>query len=57
MINLAGITGIPFLKKSRFTGSEHHMNYMLEKYSEEEETYLQATVWRLRIVMIRHWRK
>ena len=45
MIDLAGITGIPFLKKSRFTGSEHHMNYMLEKCSKEEETYLRATVW------------
>lgn len=45
MIDLAGITGIPFLKKSRFTGSEGRMRYVLEKRSEEDETYLAAVVW------------
>ena len=44
MIDLSGITGIPFLKKSRFTGSDQNMNYVLEKRG-EEEVCLAAIIW------------
>ena len=36
MINLSGIMGIPSLKKSRFTGSDGPLRYVLEKQSSEE---------------------
>lgn len=45
MIELAGIVGIPLLKKSRFTGSDLGMCFMLEKRSEEDTTRLAAVVW------------
>ena len=45
LIDLSGIVGIPLLKKSRFTGSDNHMCFMLEKRSEEEVTRLAAVVW------------
>ena len=35
MIELKGIMGIPFLKKSRFTGSDGELRYLLEKRSAE----------------------
>ena len=44
MIDLSGIVGIPLLKKSRFTGSDNHMCFMLEKRSEEEVTRLAAVM-------------
>lgn len=37
MIDLRGIMGIPLLKKSRFTGSDGTLRYVLEKRSSEEE--------------------
>ena len=37
MIDLKGIMGIPLLKKSRFTGSDGNLRYVLEKRSSEEE--------------------
>ena len=37
MINLKGIMGIPLLKKSRFTGSDGELRFVLEKQSSEEE--------------------
>lgn len=46
MIDLTGITGIPFLKKSRFTGSDKQMCFALEKRSVEEETQLAAIIWK-----------
>lgn len=46
MINLKGIMGIPLLKKSRFTGSDSGLRYMLEKRSSEEEgDRLAAVYW------------
>lgn len=41
MIDLHGVISIPFLKKSRFTGSYMGMRYQLEK---QEEAIL-ATIW------------
>lgn len=35
MIDLSGIMGIPFLKKSRFTGSDGELKFVLEKQSGE----------------------
>lgn len=45
MVDLTGIVGIPFLKKSRFTGSDKGMCYMLEQQSENQEYCLAAEVW------------
>lgn len=57
MIDLNGMISIPFLKKSRFTGSYLGMRYLLckaEKIAEEKpageekpetETVLQAVIW------------
>ena len=46
MIDLNAMVSMPFLKKSRFTGSYHEMNYLLWKQTEEEETFLEAVVWK-----------
>lgn len=46
MIELDGIVGIPFLKKSRFTGSDKEKCYVFEKRTAEEETHLAATIWK-----------
>ena len=46
MIDLSGIMGIPLLKKSRFTGSDGKLRYVLEKRSSEEEgDRLAAVCW------------
>ena len=46
MINLKGIMGIPLLKKSRFTGSDGNLRFVLEKRSSEEEgDRLAAVCW------------
>lgn len=46
MIDLKGIMGIPLLKKSRFTGSDGSLRYVLEKRSSEEEgDKLAAVFW------------
>ncbi len=45
MIKLAGIMGIPLLKKSRFTGSDGELRYLLEKRSGEEGDRLAAVCW------------
>lgn len=46
MIDLSGIMGIPLLKKSRFTGSDGALRYVLEKRSSEEEgDRLAAVCW------------
>lgn len=46
MIDLSGIMGIPFLKKSRFTGSDGPLRYILEKRSDEEQgDRLAAVCW------------
>lgn len=45
MINLSGIMGIPLLKKSRFTGSDGELRYLLEKRSGEEGDKLAAVYW------------
>lgn len=45
MIDLSGIVGIPFLEKSRFTGSERHMCFVLEKQNGEDGKHLRAMVW------------
>jgi len=46
MIDLKGIMGIPLLKKSRFTGSDGKLRYVLEKRSSEEEgDRLAAVCW------------
>lgn len=45
MIDLSGIIGIPLLKKSRFTGSDKTMNYVLEKHSEGDDISLAAIYW------------
>lgn len=45
MIDLAGIMGIPLLKKSRFTGSDGPLRYLLEKRSSEEGDRLAAVCW------------
>lgn len=37
MIDLSGIMGIPLLKKSRFTGSDGLLRFVLEKQSGEGE--------------------
>ena len=36
MIDLSGTMGIPFLKKSRFTGSDGALRFVLEKRSAED---------------------
>ncbi len=43
MIDLHGDISIPFLKKSRFTGSYRGMRYQLEKA--EEDSVIRATIW------------
>lgn len=45
MIDLTGIVGIPLLAKSRFTGSDQSMCYILEKRSEGDTARLAAVVW------------
>lgn len=46
MIDLSGIMGIPFLKKSRFTGSDGLLRFILEKRSDEEHgDRLAAVCW------------
>ncbi|MEG0214769.1 MAG: hypothetical protein RR685_01325 [Hungatella sp.] len=45
MIELSGIVGIPFLKKSRFTGSEKNRCFVLEKQSGEDGDHLAAVIW------------
>lgn len=45
MIDLTGIVGIPLLRKSRFTGSDKTMCFMLEKCIEGDGTRLAAVVW------------
>ncbi len=52
MIDLAGIMGIPFLKKSRFTGSDGSLRFVLEKRpgetagTEDAQDVLAAVCWR-----------
>lgn len=47
MIDLSGIMGIPLLKKSRFTGSDGTLRYILEKQgSGEEGERLAAVFWK-----------
>ena len=36
MVELKGIMGIPLLKKSRFTGSDGMLRYVLEKRTDED---------------------
>lgn len=45
MIRLNGIMGIPLLKKSKFTGSEGGLRYLLRKHSSEEGDDLEAVCW------------
>lgn len=45
MVDLKGIMGIPFLKKSRFTGSDGTLRYVLEKRSGEDGDRLAAVCW------------
>ncbi|MCI9045851.1 MAG: hypothetical protein HFG71_00995 [Hungatella sp.] len=46
MIELSGIMGIPLLKKSRYTGSDGPLRFVLEKRSgQEEEDKLAAVFW------------
>ena len=45
MINLSGIMGIPLLKKSRFTGSDGSLRYVLEKRSSDEEGDMLAAIY------------
>lgn len=45
MIDLSGIVGIPLLKKSRFTGSDKGMCFVIEKRSEEDVTRMAAVAW------------
>ena len=45
MINLKGIMGIPLLKKSRFTGSDGELRFVLEKQSSDKDGLEQAQVW------------
>lgn len=56
MIDLHGVISMPFLKKSRFTGSYLGMRYVLQKRErvveeaqgdepEKTETVLQAVIW------------
>ena len=47
MIDLSGIMGIPLLRKSRFTGSDGLLRYVLERQnSEEEGERLAAVFWK-----------
>ena len=46
MIELSGIMGIPLLKKSRFTGSDGDLKFVLEKRSADgEKDRLAAVCW------------
>lgn len=45
MIKRSDILSIPFLKKSRYTGSYQGMRYRLEKYETEEAVTLKTTIW------------
>lgn len=46
MIDLSGMVSMPYLKKSRFTGSYKGMRYALHKLDTEESgTFLEAVVW------------
>ena len=42
MIDHGTLLSIPFLKKSRFTGSDRGMRYSIYKIEEENETFLEA---------------
>lgn len=46
MIQLKGVMGIPLLKKSKFTGSEGALRFVLEKHSDEEGERLAAVCWK-----------
>ena len=46
MIHLKGVMGIPLLKKSKFTGSEGMLRFLLEKRSDEEGEHLAAVCWK-----------
>ena len=45
MIQLKGVMGIPLLKKSKFTGSEGMLRFVLERCSDEEGERLAAVCW------------
>lgn len=45
MIQLKGVMGIPLLKKSKFSGSEGKLRYILRKYSGEDGEFLEAVCW------------
>lgn len=45
MIDLHGDISIPFLKKSRFTGSWKGMRYQLERAEGAEAPVIRATIW------------
>ena len=42
MIDHGTLLSIPFMKKSRFTGSDRGMRYSIYKIEEENETFLEA---------------
>lgn len=44
MVDWSGIMGIPLLKKSRFTGSDGPLRYVLEKREDEREGAVLAVV-------------
>lgn len=46
MVELSGIVGIPFLKKSRFTGSDKEKRYAIEKQDVGGELRLAAIIWK-----------
>ncbi|MCI9359895.1 MAG: hypothetical protein HFG65_02860 [Hungatella sp.] len=45
MIQLKGVMGIPLLKKSKFTGSDGALRFVLERQIREEEEQLAAICW------------
>ena len=45
MIGLEGLMGIPLLKKSKFTGSEGGLRYLLRKHSGEDGDLLEVVFW------------
>lgn len=45
MIDLHGDISIPFLKKSRFTGSWKGMRYQLERAEGADGPVIRATIW------------
>lgn len=46
MIQLKGVMGIPLLKKSKFTGSDGALRFVLERQTREEEDQLAAICWK-----------